>query len=565
MDLLTALKEGKLSYNDLSSDQVEELIGEMAIKDSEWIPLCPVYPNLKGVTCNVIETYKHNKVQKSKSCSKLYDNYSRYLSEILKTPLPDLILKYESSGEKLTNITESGDIVKEPIIDTLKKIMDWYPELRINDLIDEDGKINPPKNDFDEMKLPHLKALLAYYVDPKIHSYLEESRNLKRSGNNCPLAFDYSGGSPYIATQSHILESTSKELDEIVKDLTTRDYFNRVKVFDRDEIYDILRKLGIQLNNGIDLEYEVYKEWKKSKSSYMDKTPTPTLEGMKNDEEWRGYKRTSNYIYDRKRIAKKLGIEDYFTDNSTVFITTPRGGYEALSIFSYANDLKKDNIPSDIVFGRQNAIKWRKEDLERIKSKISEIESGMESGSIPEEDGIHLLESYSKELRDIQKSIKDLKNEIYGENWLGGMSSDIKRVVIVDDIVESGEQLLKTIRNIHDKFNRPVEIKSIAICGRREPVESFKYRYFNPKTGEIVDLGYDEEPPEGFVRPTDVALYGYEVLDMDRWRECVDNGNCTTELATCAFPWHISDSRPSQYLRELLKSQDVGGRSMKNE
>ena len=60
-------------------------------------------------------------------------------------------------------------------------------------------------------------------------------------------------------------------------------------------------------------------------------------------------------VYDRDDIISMcydLGqqIEEKYPEklhsDHSIFVTTPRGGHEVLSIFAYTNDLKKEQIPS---------------------------------------------------------------------------------------------------------------------------------------------------------------------------------------------------------------------------
>ena len=45
--------EAIVSRDDLG-DLIQECIGELAEEDRSWVPMCPEYPNLKGVTCEDI-------------------------------------------------------------------------------------------------------------------------------------------------------------------------------------------------------------------------------------------------------------------------------------------------------------------------------------------------------------------------------------------------------------------------------------------------------------------------------------------------------------------------------
>jgi len=166
--------------------------------------------------------------------------------------------------------------------------------------------------------------------------------------------------------------------------------------------------------------------------TYISPTDTKVVSFMKKYfSHVRVYDRREEYIALKKigeRINKDFGF-DVLHDISSVFITTPRGGHEILSIFSYANNISKEQIPSDIL-----------------------------------------------ELED---------DYIIGRDWLFNRSENIKRVFVVDDIIASGHQMNEVSENVLQIIPN-AEIYTVMLCDRYGAtdysLDTIKKRYFDTKT-----------------------------------------------------------------------------------
>ena len=324
------------------------------------------------------------------------------------------------------------------------------------------------------------------------------------------------------------------------RDLYERDYFNNVRVLSRDELYDVAVDLGKQLSGGFDLVAETYRSWAIVETAYGDTSKfrdasSEDLRGwLASDEKWQFMGRhSSDHL--RKQFVEEKGITDILSDPNTIFITTPRGGFEFLSIFSYANGLSKAQLPTDIIS------EWELNVEDYIKPEKGDFVEGI---SWPDEE----LPS----------------NEFFGYTWLGDVSMPIKRVVIVEDIVESGDQQRRTREAIRGRFGSTVDVLSVAACGRRWPhPHDYNRMFWDDEVKDYVDCKpdvpghYATSCGEGLVNVFQEAKYGYEVHELADWRERMDawlenyQNVAGPALATCAFPWSITDSRPSLYLRDV--------------
>ena len=166
----------------------------------------------------------------------------------------------------------------------------------------------------------------------------------------------------------------------------TKDYLHHVKVYDHDEEYEAFKNIGDQIET------------------------------------------------DMPRVLH---------DPSTIFVTTPRGGHEMLSIFTYANEIDKAQIPSDIRFqhmtcGAPVSDEKYRDDPIRATKYLERI--GYDEG-------------------------EEIPTDVYGKTWLDNMSHHIKTIFIVDDIIASGHQIYETAESLGKMFP-DAEINSVTMCKR---------------------------------------------------------------------------------------------------
>jgi len=547
-------RAGQVDTKDLTDDQVEELVGEMALEARAWVPLCPSFPELKGVTCEAVEGYREGKLNRSETCGPIYSIAAARMAQQMELPLETLKMEYASVPE--VDMWESKRRGDEPMIDTWirseiesnveispTRTAGYYSYFTYDNPAGERKIIDAgwPQDGVGEEAYENLKAMMIHRLDPVFRELKDDAWRARGQGINCHLGMDITGGDPRMAYLASRYNDMATGLLQLKVDLYDRDYFNNVKVFTRDDLYDVAVELGKQLSGGYDLIAETYRQWKIAQRwGASDIAP---LEGasaemlrrwMGVDEEWQRTGRSSSLRY-RSEFVEKHGVDDILADPHTIFITTPRGGFEFLSIFSYANNLGKARLPTDVVSTWELAV----EDI---------LEGGKPGWEVP-------------------------VNEYFGYTWLGDASMPIHRIVIVDDIVESGDQQQRTRQAVRERFGPDIEVLSIAACGRRWPhPNEYNRMFWNETEREYVECSpdvsgeYAAPCEEGLVNVFSQARYGHEVLELQDWRDRMDawlknyKNAAGPFLCTCAFPWSITDSRPSLYLRDVYGTRWERGR-----
>ena len=254
--------------------------------------------------------------------------------------------------------------------------------------------------------------------------------------------------SPYRVSVERIMEFI--ETIKFENDIQfTKDYLHHVKVYDRDEIYAAFKRIGKQIKDN--------------------------------------YSKYSNIL----------------RDSSTIYVTTPRGGHEMLSIFAYANGIKKEQIPSDIT--------WQID----IKPELQE-EYGLSA----------ITDEWIRE-KEISFEMNDTENvHMFGKDWMGNKSKEIKTIFIVDDIIASGKQIDRTTGELRDMFPN-AEINSITLCKRETEeymLESIAKRYYN-------DI---------------------ETIGIEKFKELRSQDKLDHEYITCLFPHACPDGRADDIIIELM-------------
>jgi hypothetical protein len=229
-----------------------------------------------------------------------------------------------------------------------------------------------------------------------------------------------------------------------------KDYLHHVKVYDRDEIYTAFKRIGKQIK--------------------------------------------SNYPKYRNILR----------DSSTIYVTTPRGGHEMLSIFAYANGIKKEQIPSDIT--------WQLD----LKPEARE-EYGIDA----------ITEDWIRE-KEVSFEMVDTKDiHMFGKDWMGNRSEEVKTIFIVDDIIASGQQINRTAGELSEMFP-DAEINSITLCKREDE-----------------DCDMLESITECYYTDT-------ETIGIEKFKELREQGEIDNEYITCLFPHACPDGRSDDIMIELM-------------
>lgn len=182
-----------------------------------------------------------------------------------------------------------------------------------------------------------------------------------------------------------------------------------------------------------------------------------------------------------------------------IFVTTPRGGYAALSIFAYANDLEKYQLPSDIEDEPIEPVDVRLAELREKKAtleeSISKAREGMRSAnnSIKRDLIRQIISEFENRLKNVENSIATLREPgKIGEGWLGEYSKRITHIFIVDDILASGVQMTMAYRSLRDMFGKDVTIVPVVIAGRRRSKYTKRYPAAIPPIIGLETVGINE-------------------------------------------------------------------------
>jgi len=252
--------------------------------------------------------------------------------------------------------------------------------------------------------------------------------------------------------------------------------------------------------------------------------------------------------YDRDDIFKmcvRLGdqIERKYPgklhDSHSIFITTPRGGHEVLSIFAYANDLKKEQIPSHI------------RNINKSEQKV--INRAMKS------DKPGFITAWTYGVSDIPETAKDIAEAfthiqydnlpIIPDIWLETMSNyfrnKVETVFIIDDIIASGEQMIQAVNKIYKFFNGKIEIVPIVLIKRHDFIKIF--------SENIEKTIYDTETVG--IRQWDEAQSLIEDQRKGWGTPKPELVKAFDSLITVRFPWGAPDGESDKILTKLYEGR----------
>ena len=251
-------------------------------------------------------------------------------------------------------------------------------------------------------------------------------------------------------------------------------------------------------------------------------------------------------VYDRDDIVSMcydLGqqIEKKYPgklhSNYSIFVTTPRGGHEVLSIFAYTNGLKKEQIPSHI---------------RNISKK--EYEAAIEVREYFKETGFDEPKDLENRRNELIKHYKEKNLPSIPDIWLdiesSYLSNKVETVFIIDDIIASGMQIIEAYKKIDNFFKNKVEIIPVILIKRKDVVKGrplsgyiFDKTLYDTKTVGLhkwdeardVRKGYDKD--FSFNRKLHI-----DILDYDK-------------LITVRFPWGSPDGYSDKILTTLYESR----------
>lgn len=274
--------------------------------------------------------------------------------------------------------------------------------------------------------------------------------------------------------------------------------------------------------------------------------------------------------YDLGQQIEKLD-PDALHSPHTIFVTTPRGGHEVLSIFAYTNDLKKEQLPSHIRSIDKYEYELAKKKVEKEEKLYEDEDEEYDKYDEYDEDEEDEIEEYygghypfyeEEELAvDIDMDDQSVVNHYNKGNyptipniWLPTdtfyLKNHILRVFIIDDIIASGDQMSKAYIKIEEFFKNkteiPVQIIPIVLVKAKDIKTTFsnlRNTLYADKTVGIekwdeardVRKGYDKD--YSFNRKLHI-----DILDYDK-------------LITVRFPWGSPDGESDKILTTLYESR----------
>ena len=252
-------------------------------------------------------------------------------------------------------------------------------------------------------------------------------------------------------------------------------------------------------------------------------------------------------VYDRDDIVSMcydLGqqIEEKYPDAlhspHSIFVTTPRGGYEVLSIFAYTNDLKKLQIPNHIrylqEFEKKILIKNCPAKLSKGTAKFLGLGRALEE-----------KESIEEMCKYLQKEEYPIMPDIWLDIITTYYSNNIKTIFIIDDIIASGEQMIQVVNKIYAFFNKKVEVIPIVLVKRKDFINIFNKNIeetiFDTETVGIEKWDKAQSLVEdqriGYITPKPELIEDYD------------------KLITVRFPWGSPDGESDKILTTLYESR----------
>ena len=242
-----------------------------------------------------------------------------------------------------------------------------------------------------------------------------------------------------------------------------------------------------------------------------------------------------------KQIEKKYPGKLH--SSHSIFVTTPRGGHEVLSIFAYTNDLKKEQIPSHIRYLKESEKEMLIKNCPAKLSKTRVERLGINRALEEKENNERLCGYLEKEEYPIIPVV-----------WLDVMttyhSDNIKTVFIIDDIIASGDQMIQAYAKIDDFFKGKVKIIPIVLVKRKEFIQILKGNsileevlFVNETIGiEVWDEARDE------IKLAETGQF-LTIGELEEIEEIYDS------LITVRFPWGSPDGESDKILTTLYESR----------
>ncbi len=497
---------------------LDEVLGEIAVQEHDWIPLCPDFPNLKGATCEEIEAElptsgcEGSRLFHPEWCElvKLLgdDASGRYLLEHYwhcYSDMKNANYRTEMAGitmEKCKEMLEVTEVECECIEHkgtadraSLKcrepcTKLEWPEAWEVEKYIGKMRAAGEKQREwYNEVDV--ISGKWAKVDDELLVNHLVDDVATEQVGYN----------------QEHPLHGRTEH----------EEYLRDVKCFSRDEMFVAYKSLGDSIRyqlNPLTRDWDLHSPSQRQKHmdelwahlrSFHEGFWEPREEVPDGDY---GDAATMHRLLEAKLYEMDLADMDavqretllrlgrldplaqdrwdVYSDGDplkdkegSVFITTPRGGLEMLGIFAYANNMPKHKFPGDFFtpLYEQNIVKLAKEaaDLEALYKTAKAHLEKLERLPIAELDMEERQKAADAVLITRKESIDaDRYLEIAIEKmntstmtWLLDVSHGVKRIFVVDDIVASGEQITSVLNTLRSHMPKnKIVVYPVTLCSR---------------------------------------------------------------------------------------------------
>lgn len=509
-------------------DQLEEWIGEQSLADKKWIPLDPNYPNVLGVPPEridwLISQFPDERSEKAQARWEASKEHGEYNAPIVNEA--DAIVDLKNSGftkkDVIAVIKRTHFYDRDDVFEKSKVIHKDY--LKKTETENErDIEFINEKFDLIEQKLdaegsPLHRKVSGFFMDiyhQKDGKSFEKEMQLKQMLNAPMKGFIPSGSSKedleymvkkYPNPDMHSIRGYIGNLaeenpkDERVWELHEKYVESGKKKISKTDLFTVLTYKIDEISTEARREKSFRGDVKHSSKEFMELFSLKDFHApYELDQLIETHIKSKKLTFTKDDMAvvksslkesREMAIEQVKTRdsvyaNETIYVTSPRGGHEFLSIYAYANSIDKSNIPSDIKSGHPKRLQT-------------------------------------------------------GLTYIGNKTGEIKRVVVVDDVVGSGQQKQEFYKSLRTQFP-DARLYYNTLSMRKEEYQQYPLNLQSVKENEkklFSDRGFS------------AMSYADETVGLKGYKNGI-KGN-----VGAVFPWAIPDGSSDKIARILVESKD---------
>lgn len=506
-----AVIEAEQIDGEAKAEVLSTIIGEIMIAERAWEPLCPEYPNLKGATCEEVEA-----VIPGRGCEDDED-VAPEMCALVKEML-------EKGGEYQMLRTWWHCFSKEPDANFKLHANHLSPEeceeRRVSDA-DLECKCEPMGiGDRQFLRCRDRCKLMDPHDDWYVEKHIAKARSAGAAQTAHERAMTGADLGPFERPDSKAMDdldrfiyresSGYKQESPLRGRKEHEEYIKAARCYSRDEMFVAFKDLGNRIRYQMN---PLLRDWdlKTTEERKMHLEESAGRLGPSEDP----YSLSMELVplIERKiyqfslaemnpkdrdllmRVGRlhPLATErwDIYSDGDplkdkegSVFITTPRGGFEMLGIFAYANEMPKHKFPgdfytADIEFKLRQAaeqVGYAFANRSRYHEEIKELERK----PIKDLDMDRLEEARSKfrqadlEYQKDSEALEVLEAHYNTSTttWLYDVAHNVRRVFVVDDIVASGDQLTTLLTAVKKTMPKDRFVVYPVLLCARSPLES---------------------------------------------------------------------------------------------